>query len=574
MKSAMHSIFKTFLLSVLIIAQVHFAYAQTASILPPAKTTFVDQNGKPLTSGTVEFFIPSTSTHKTTWQDAAETIPNQNPVVLDGAGRALILGSGSYRQLVKDRNGNIVWDQITSSVGSGGGGGGTQTGDGDLVGTIKPWAGMLAPNQYMFAYGEEVSRTTFSVLLTAMTSVQSIFCSSGSPTLTGFSDTTNFPIGAAVEVSCITAGFSTIVSKTPSTITLAVNAVISVNVDATVFPWGNGNHTTTFNLPDLRGYVVAGNNNMGGAASTVLNSTYFGSDPNSTGGVGGSPSSTLLTANLPSYTPTGTVASTSSSIVLKGDLFTVSPGPTSVDAPAGPTTLDITPTITSVFSGVAQGGTSTPFSLIQPTKTANYIIKVTPDQNSATASGVTSLGLMTGDIACGGGLLCTGNVISSLGTGSIAVGITTVTNGTSGSPATVISNSSGLVGELGIATANQYNCATSGVLVEPNVIFQAETVTPYSTTTIFDFCTFKSTAVTLTGNITTQTLANVVAGKAGTITFIQDGSGSHTTVWNSIFKFSGGVTPTLTTTAGAVDILTYSCRSATFCAASLLTDVK
>ncbi len=58
------------------------------------------------------------------------------------------------------------------------------------------------------------------------------------------------------------------------------------------------------------------------------------------------------------------------------------------------------------------------------------------------------------------------------------------------------------------------------------------------------------------------------------ITFIQDGSGGHITGWNNIFKFSGGVQPTLTTTPGAVDILTYSCRSATFCAASLLTDVK
>jgi hypothetical protein len=45
MKSAISSIFKTFILSVLVIAQVHFAYAQTASILPPAKTTFFDING-------------------------------------------------------------------------------------------------------------------------------------------------------------------------------------------------------------------------------------------------------------------------------------------------------------------------------------------------------------------------------------------------------------------------------------------------------------------------------------------------------------------------------------------------
>jgi len=82
-------------------------------------------------------------------------------LTLDAAGRALLLGSGSYRQVVKDRLGNTIWDQVTSSTGSGGGGGTIATGDGDLVGTIKPWAGMTAPNQYVFTYGQEVSRTTF-----------------------------------------------------------------------------------------------------------------------------------------------------------------------------------------------------------------------------------------------------------------------------------------------------------------------------------------------------------------------------------------------------------------------------
>ena len=88
------------------VAQVHFAYAQNAAILPPAKTTFVDQNGKPLTLGKVYFYIPGTSTLKTTWQDQAATIPNTNPVALDAAGRALILGNGSYRQVVVDRSNN------------------------------------------------------------------------------------------------------------------------------------------------------------------------------------------------------------------------------------------------------------------------------------------------------------------------------------------------------------------------------------------------------------------------------------------------------------------------------------
>jgi len=84
------AIFKTFFLSLCIIANTHLAMAQTASILPPAKTQYLDNSGKPLTSGKVFNYIPSTTTLKTTWQDAAETIPNTNPVILDAGGRANI----------------------------------------------------------------------------------------------------------------------------------------------------------------------------------------------------------------------------------------------------------------------------------------------------------------------------------------------------------------------------------------------------------------------------------------------------------------------------------------------------
>lgn len=125
-----------------------------------------------------------------------------------------------------------------------------------------------------------------------------------------------------------------------------------------------------------------------------------------------------------------------------------------------------------------------------------------------------------------------------------------------------------------IATTSEYYAGTASKLVPASVIYPAETTTTYGATTTFDFGTFINTAVTLTGNITTQTLTGVQAGKAGTISFIQDGTGSRTTVWNSIFKWASGVTPTLSTTASAVDVLTYSCRSATFCVASLIKDVK
>jgi hypothetical protein len=91
------------------------AWAQTL-ILPPAQQQFADSNGKPLAGGSVFFYIPGTSTPKTTWQDINATVPNTNPVILNSAGRAQIWGQGNYREVVFDVNSNLIWDQLTSAV--------------------------------------------------------------------------------------------------------------------------------------------------------------------------------------------------------------------------------------------------------------------------------------------------------------------------------------------------------------------------------------------------------------------------------------------------------------------------
>jgi len=598
MKSVTHSIFKTFLLSVLVVAQMHFAYAQTASILPPAKTTFIDANGKPLTAGTVESFIPATTTHKTTWQDAAETIPNANPLTLDAAGRALLLGSGSYRQVVKDRLNNVIWDQVTSSTGSGGGGGSTATGDGDLVGTIKPWAGMTAPNQYVFTYGQELSRTTYSALFTAITSTQSVFCNSGSPILSGLGDTTNFWIGMTIEISCVAPGFTTVISKTATTVTMAVNANVTINTNGIFFPWGRGNGSTTFNMPDFRGFAIAGNDIMGGVAANRLTTTYFGAtDPNSSGAAGGAENTsiTLTNGNLPSgYAPAGTIGGTGSfdslgvagtagasftalttsggtprAVTLTGATFTGIPAAFGgvanaavVSAPGsgytnGAQTITIAGgtcatqpqfTVTVVGNaftnppvlltagsctsppnnpaattgGGGTGGqltvtyTTTPIlkSIVPPTKTSNYIIKVLPDDNSATASGVTALGGMTGSVACGAGLLCTGNTISATVLSSaLTVGSTVVTAGTT---TRVLFDNAGILGEYNISGTANVAMTTSPVFITP-------TLGVATATSINGFSFTRGTASTASFGIGDTTTSPVMNGAADNISI---GSGA------------------------------------------------
>lgn len=395
------------------------AFGQTASLLPNAKQTFLNSNGTPLASGTVTFYVPNTSTLKTTWQNAGETIANTNPVVLDSAGRAIIYGDGSYRQVVKDKLGNTIWDQVTSSTGSGGGPV-VSTGDGDLVGTIKPWAGLVAPNQYAFAYGQEISRVTYTTLFTAITLSVNVTCTASSSVLTNLADTTQIPTGANIETTCVAPG-TTVVSKTSTTITVSNNASITTTASSVIFPWGNGNGSTTFNLPDFRGRVIAGRDNMGGTAASRLTSTYYGETASAIGANGGLQSQTLVSSNLPAYTPTGTVAITDPGHTHITAIATGAATGGTIGTPTNivsSTTTDFTSQksstgVTAAFSGVAQGGTSAAFSIIQPTMTANYIIKITPDTNSASATGVLSIGGMTGVIACGDGLLCTGNIISA-----------------------------------------------------------------------------------------------------------------------------------------------------------------
>lgn len=384
------TIFKAFFLSLCILANTHLAYAQNAAILPNAMTTFVDANGKPLASGTVDYYVPGTSTRKTTWQDIDTTIPNTNPVVLNGAGRALIWGNGSYREVVKDKNGNLQWDRLTSSAGAGGSSS-TSVGDGLAVGSVIPWAGFVAPTNYAFTYGQELSRTTYDSLFNKITLSQDVTCTSGSPTLTAVADTSQLNVGAAVEGACIPAA-STIVSKTVNSVTLNNNALVSTTVSAVFFPFGNGNGTTTFNVPDYRGAYLPGRNNMGGAAGSLISNPNY-TDPNAMYGGGGLQTYTLVTANLPPYTPSGTNTNGSASFGFTSNNANWGAGAnatvTGITATGGSTITMSTANSNFVqpsFNGVAQGGTSTPFRTLPPSKTVNYVIKIAPDVSLAIAA--------------------------------------------------------------------------------------------------------------------------------------------------------------------------------------------
>lgn len=107
------------------------------------------------------------------------------------------------------------------------------------IGTITDFAGADAPEGWLLCYGQEVSRDTYSALFTVL--------------------------GASAS------------------------------------PWGLGNGSSSFNVPDLRGYVTAGVGNMGGGESGRLNGIVSSAMAAS----GGAQTVALSTGHLPAHRHAG-----------------------------------------------------------------------------------------------------------------------------------------------------------------------------------------------------------------------------------------------------------------------------
>lgn len=97
----------------------------TGTYAPFIPQQYFDNNGDPLSSGTITTFIAGTSTPLATYSDVGLTTPNGNPVPLNAAGRptsgAIVLTPGaSYKFIVKDSTGSTIatYDNISSIPGS------------------------------------------------------------------------------------------------------------------------------------------------------------------------------------------------------------------------------------------------------------------------------------------------------------------------------------------------------------------------------------------------------------------------------------------------------------------------
>lgn len=95
-----------------------------AAAIPFIVPQYFDDSGRPLSGGSIEFFQAGTNIPITTYTDSLGGTPNPNPMILDAGGRAAIfMAPGSYKVVLKNRNGVVIWTQDRIKPADGGGGG-------------------------------------------------------------------------------------------------------------------------------------------------------------------------------------------------------------------------------------------------------------------------------------------------------------------------------------------------------------------------------------------------------------------------------------------------------------------
>lgn len=321
-----------------------------------------DTLGKPLANCKLYTYAAGTSTPQSVYQDSALTIPWPNPLTCDSAGRLpqLFAADGSIKIRLADKNGvtQVATDGILVVGPSGGGGGGSSVDATTILATgdIKVKYGTGALSGFVRANGKTIGSATSGATERANADAEALF---------------EYLWGADANL------------------TVSGGRGASANAD-----WV-ANKTLT--LPDWRGRLIAGLDDMGNSSAARLSSILAST---TLGAAGGAQTVTLGTTNLPAYTPSGTVAVSlndpghaHTSINTAGHLVAfngaISVPQTSPTANIFPTTsfqdlssFSTTTNTTGItvsstgFSGNAQGGSSTPFNIAQPTMLATIYMKL------------------------------------------------------------------------------------------------------------------------------------------------------------------------------------------------------
>lgn len=346
-----------------------------AGTIPFSLSQQFDSLGKPLAGCKLYTIQAGTvSTPQNAYQDSALTIALPNPQTCDAAGRLsqMFLADGQIKVRLTDRNlvTIVVADNIQVIGNSSGGGGG---------GTVDPTT-ILATGDIKSAYGTAV--------------------------LSGFVRANGRTIGSATSGATERANADT---QTLFVYLYGADPNLAVSGGRGASAAADFAANKTIALPDFRGRVLAGFDDMGNSLAGRLNlSSMTGTG---IGSFGGNQVQNLSTANLPPYTPTGTLSLstpvstsvtttgtttvTSNTNVVKTGTVNIIDFPstagsglrapdntasagisTSTGSISASSTATSTATPTGTFTGAAQGGTSAVFVNIQPTTVVTMYIKL------------------------------------------------------------------------------------------------------------------------------------------------------------------------------------------------------
>jgi microcystin-dependent protein len=306
--------------------------AQAAGTIGYSLSQQLDTTGKPL-NGCLLYTIQAgtTSTPQNSYKDTALTLPQPNPMVCDAAGRLpqFFLADGQIKVRLTDRLGvvQVVADNILVIGPSSGGGGG---------GTVDPTT-ISATGDVKVAYGTQV--------------------------ITGWVRVNGRTIGSATSGATERANADT---QALFQYLWTADANLAVSGGRGVSSIADWTANKAITLPDGRGRVMAGLDDMGNSAAGRLTAAYFGATGGCSGALGttlgaacGQQSHTLTAAQIPTLSGTTNGANTTTSFSYPGTAGTNGGG--------------------TVFSYIAQGA-------IQANRSNTFIVDVTTPIPSLTAN--------------------------------------------------------------------------------------------------------------------------------------------------------------------------------------------
>ena len=223
------------------------------------------------------------------------------------------------------------------------------------TGTIIDFAGTVAPAGYFMCDGSQKNRVTYSDLMDVITLTQTGTVTNTMNTVSGLSNalslmygvTTLYP-GMPLEGTNIPPGTTILNVVDNNNITMSQNATGSGSVSIQFFSWGNGDGSTTFNLPALARKTTIG---QGGTKST----DQFGIG-SIVGQSGGQEGHVQTTAEMATH---------NHNITVKGSTPFASP---IID-------VDSSGNFTTNTNLVQNAGSSNAFNIIQPSAVMNKCIK-------------------------------------------------------------------------------------------------------------------------------------------------------------------------------------------------------